>query len=515
MAWLLAVDWDQCEARYVLATTRGQQLSVAAVASTPLAPPDDSAPEPGPGPWLREELDRHKRGRAEALIGLDRASIELLHLSLPPARDDELPELVRNQAMRESALVTDDSLLDFVALPGDAGERKVTAMALSHEALEKIEATCAAAGVTPTRMLVRPYAATSLLTRLVDPADGVCLLISRYAEEVDLTVVDQHNVVFWRTVQLPSSTGPDAATDALLAEVRRTLMVVQNQTGGDPIRRIYVLGDAPTHQDLIRKIGDQLSFPAELVAPFDALPQFQGEVPADAGRYAALLGMLLDEAEGRAPAVDFLHPRRKPAPPNRRRIITIAAALVAAVVLAAFYGVWSQFSSLDAQRLQLVGRSRQLEQLVKKAAKQQGIVEAIRDWKSSDVVLLDELRDLSLRLPQARDMVVRRFSKSPSRSGWCVINLQGLVRDPRIVSRMERNLRDQFHEVRTPRRQELRQEEGYTWRFDSSITVVARDKDQYAHHLPEQKFRGPGERLVRPESTAVRARPTTTPSPPN
>lgn len=515
MARLLAVDWDQREVRYVLANTRGQQLSIAEVASRAFSPGGgDGFERRDAGAWLRAELARHRWGRAETLIGLDRANIELLHMDLPPARDDELPELVRNQAMRESAQVTDDSLLDFFPLPTEGDDRKVTAMALSHAMLDEIKALCSAAGVVPKRMVVRPYAATSLFIRLVDPADGICLLISRFAEEVDLTVVDHGNVVFWRTIQLPSGAGQDASTDALLAELRRTLVVVQNLTRGDPIQRIYVLGDAQTHEELIRKVAEQLSLEAAAVGPFAAVDGFAGDIPEGSGRYAAVLGMLLDEAEGRAPAVDFLHPRRKPAPPNWRRTIALATALAAVIFLGTAYTIWGKFAELETEMLQLAEEIKKLEQAEKKAAKQQEIVAAIRAWKSGDVTLLDELRDLSLRLPKARDMVVQKFSKSKSRSGWCTIKLQGLVRDPNVVNRMERNLRDQFHEVQSPSQQAVGADELYTWRFDSEITVVARDKSQYALHLPIHLLREQEAKPTRSESREVGAQPAPKAPPP-
>ncbi len=510
MAKLLAIDWDQSEVRYVLATTRGQSLEVIAAASSAI---DSGEGEPGEraaaiGQWLRDELARHKWTRTETLVGLDRATLEMLHLALPPATDDELPELVRNQAIRESSAVTEDSLLDFVPLPDDSGNRTVTAMALSHEMLDEIRATCTAAGVTPKRMVVRPYAATSLVTRMTDPAEGICLLISRFAEEVDLTVVDQGNVIYWRTVQLPSGTDDDAVTDALLVELRRTLMVVQNQTDGAPIGRICILGDQQTHHDLVDKISDQLAVAPHLVEPFRGVEAFSGEVPENSGRYAALLGMLLDEAEKRPPAVDFLHPRQKPAPPSRRRLAVAGAALLAVVLLSVGYTVWDKFAALDTDRQLLAQRSEQLGLLVKKAAKQQLVVQAVRNWKSSDVVLLDELRDLSLRLPKSQDMVVLKFSKASTRSGWCNINLQGLVRDPLVVSRMERDLRDQFHEIRSPRLQGLRQNEVYTWRFESSITVVARDRTQYLGHLPDQPPRQPEAKQARRDTRPVPPQPT-------
>jgi len=255
-----------------------------------------------------------------------------------------------------------------------------------------------------------------------------------------------------------------------------------------------------------------LAIEPHLIEPFRCVPAFSGEVPENSGRYAALLGMLLDEAEKRRPAVDFLHPRRKPAPPSRRRLALAGATLLGVILLSTGYTVWEKFATLDAERQTLATRTKQLEQLVKKAAKQQLVVNAVRDWKSSDVVLLDELRDLSLRLPKARDMVVLKFSKAPSRSGWCNFNLQGLVRDPNVISRMERNLRDQFHEIRSPRLQGLRQDKDYMWRFESSVTVVARAKSQYLSYLPDQAPLKREEKQARRDTRPVAPQPTSSPT---
>lgn len=517
MARLLAVDWDQREVRYVLANAHSQHLDVAAV-GTKTAPSDGEESDQRAatmGAWLREELRRHKWSRPETLVGLDRANIELLHLDLPPAQDDELPEMVRNQALRQSALVTDDSLLDFVAAPTDSDDRRVTAMALSHAALDTIQATCAAAGVSPKRMLVRPYAAASLFTRLATPSDAPCLLISRFAEEADLAVVHRGTVVFWRTVQLPTGAGGQGgATEALLAEVRRTLMVVQNQIGGDPIQHLSIFGDETTHRELAEKLVAELGLEAEVVEPFAAAPEYTDEVPGDSGRYAALLGMLLDEAENRAPAIDFLHPRRKPPPPNRRRVMAIAGVLGAVIFLGIVYTIWGRFAVLEDKRQQLAQRAAQLDKLVKKAAKQERIVNAVRDWKRGDVILLDELRDLSLRLPKARDMVVLGLTKSPARNGLITITFKGLVRDPEVIRRMIRSLDDEYHNVLSPSGQGLRPGEFYTWRFDSSITVAPRDKSEYLRYLPRHLVPQREVKPPRPEPPTIRPKSSPTPPPP-
>ncbi|NUQ62638.1 MAG: hypothetical protein HUU20_09125, partial [Pirellulales bacterium] len=112
---LLAVDWDRREARYVLASASGERLRIHAVAAVPLVDVIEGghAPHPDIGNSLRAALADQKVGRPTTLVGVDRSSVELLQFTLPPAQDGELPEMVANQAMRESPQVSEESIIDF------------------------------------------------------------------------------------------------------------------------------------------------------------------------------------------------------------------------------------------------------------------------------------------------------------------------------------------------------------------------------------------------------------------
>ena len=67
------------------------------------------------------------------------------------------------------------------------------------------------------------------------------------------------------------------------------------------------------------------------------------------------------------------------------------------------------------------------------------------------MVWLDELRDLTLRLPSSRDVVFLRMTMTGGRGGAGVIHVQGLVRDPSVVARIDRSLHDPYHAVASRR----------------------------------------------------------------
>src|SRR5579872_3813585 len=106
MARLLALEWDSYEARVVVASARGESISIDDAFAVALPPRGDE--EPGDadrdavrGGAIGAALAARRLGRVQCLAAVGRANIELKQLSLPPAPDDELPDLVRFQALRD------------------------------------------------------------------------------------------------------------------------------------------------------------------------------------------------------------------------------------------------------------------------------------------------------------------------------------------------------------------------------------------------------------------------------
>lgn len=488
MAHLLAVDWDQHETRYVLASASGNQLRVHAVAAVRLVDVVEGgeAPHPDVGNSLRAALAEQKVGRATTLVSVDRGSVELFQLTLPPAQDTELPDIVANQLMRDAPQVTDGWVVDFLPL-GDSPNtsRPVIAVAMSPDQMERITSTCEVAGLKPNRLLFRPLATTSLVNKVVSPPERVCLVVDRLTDEVDLIVLVEGKPTLLRTVRLPNIANEDKAMQRLLAEINRTAAVaMQNESDGGPVERVYLLGSSGSRQRLADRITNQLFLPVTVVDPFDSVEIADEIRPSGSGRFASLVGMLLDEIQQGAHPVDFLHPRKRPEPPNYRRLIATATALVLAVVLGIGYFVWNGLSTLDGEIDQLVQRKKQLDDLLKKADDQTRVVNAVEGWQTGEINWLDELRDLSQRLPSSRDIIVLRLTATPGRGTSGSIDMQCLVRDPSVVVRTEQGIRDNFHDIRSKDVRQRGAEQAYTWQFAASMSVARRDKEQYRPKPP-------------------------------
>jgi hypothetical protein len=309
------------------------------------------------------------------------------------------------------------------------------------------------------------------------------LLVNSVGNEVDLVAISEGAIVFCRTARLPEA----ASSDELLMEVKRTLAVMPSgRLSSDGVECIYLVGDSGDEQELVDRIEEETSHPAKIFDPFDALSVPEDQIPSRRGPFAPLLGMLLDEAAGKH-AIDFLHPRQIPRPVSRWRVAAIAGGVVAALAIAVAFQLWSTLSEINGTNRGLRERRDQLNKTIRSALVLKKRIDAIAEWKANEVIWLDELRDLSIRFPSARDAVLMRMSMRPSQSAGGVVDVQGLVRDPKVVGAMESQIRDEYRRVRSPRIQERMVEKDYTWVFESSISVAKRSKEQYLSHLPKEQ----------------------------
>jgi Tfp pilus assembly PilM family ATPase len=414
MGRFLALEWDGREARIAVARAERGATTVERVEAIPLSAPAGQSLSPEQiGRKIAAALSSAQinPSRVETLVAVGRASIELKLLSLPPAPDDELPELVRFQAMREFTSLGDDWPLDFVPLAASAGEpREVLAAAIAPALVAQIRATCDAASLTPKAMALRPCATASLLRRLAPGKERRArLLVDPMADEVDLTVLVDDAIVFMRTVRLPASTDVAERNKSLLTEIRRTMAAVHNQLGARRIDAITLCGgDADELDDLADQLGEQVKLPVDRFDPFASM-NVEVRRPEHPGRFAPLLGMIYDAAAGTAHDVDFLNPKRKPEPPSRRKAYILAGSLAVAVGLLATVWIYWALGSIDDEIARVQADINAKTKAVAAAETEAKRASRIDDWAAGDVPWLDELRSLSESLPPPEKAIVTNF----------------------------------------------------------------------------------------------------------
>ena len=504
MPRILALEWDSREARLAVADAHrgGAVLEQAFAIPLPQRAEGATGIDPAIGAAIGAALAARGLGRMPTLVAVGRASIELKLLTLPPAPDEELPELVRFQAQREFNSLGDDWHFDFVPISDDvAAPRQVLAAAVSPEVVQQINDTCQRAGLKPTRLLLRPYAAASLLRRsrlaesgpmgrvggsagakagaaLEATDEMVRMLVDVLGDEADLTVLVGPQVVFLRTARLPAETASDAGANwrPLLAEVRRTLAAVQNQLGGQRVQAVYLCDGRQEHAALATRLGSELGLPVELFDPLAQVPlggTVRSEPPAHAGRFAPLVGMLVNEVERAPHGLDFFNPRRRPPPPDRRRPLALAAAGVALLVAVLGLASWLHSRSLDARIKMLDDDSRKADAEVAIAAKLEKSVGDLDDWRYGDAVWLDELVRLSKVLPDPQQVMLSEVNMLPHPAGGEMV-LTGVVSSTEVVDRLEGALRDGKHRIEGRGSHQDVKNTAYPWQFSTAVIVETR-----------------------------------------
>lgn len=507
MPRFLALEWNETQARAAVAVSRAGRIAFEHAFTVDLRPEqsDGEAPttegdrrEAFVGERIAAALAARRITRVGALVAIGRSEIELRRLSLPPAPDDELPELVGFQAMREFNVLGEDWPLDFLPIDSDPEQpRNVLAAAIKPELVAKIQETCQAAGLKPSRLVLRPCAAASLVCRQEPPKPGeVRLLVDLLAEEADLTVMVGEHVVFLRRarlhgdpVALPSEGHEDSppngreASEALVSEVRRTMVAAQNQLRGERVESVLVCGSGQQHTALVESIREQIPAPVDLFDPFGELRlegDLRSSLPDHPDRFAPLLGMLWDELDGTPHAFDFLHPRRRPEPPSRRNTYALAG-LAAALLVVLFLGYgWLQSRWLEADIKRLNTESTALDRLVEQVAETQDACDEIEEWLSGNVVWLDELRWLSEKFPDAEDAMLTQVTLSVS-SGKREIAVDGQAKSVEAATKLDRGLQDPSHRLVGKTKSEDQSKRPYPVQFKSSLSLVpqqAQNKQQ-------------------------------------
>ncbi|MCA9187035.1 MAG: hypothetical protein R3E01_13705 [Pirellulaceae bacterium] len=483
MSQFVALEWDSVEARVVVARRRGTQLTVEHAFDVDLSPRDDSEvlDSTGIGQRIAAALSARRVNRAEALVAIGRASIELRRMTLPPVPDEELPEIVRFQAMRQFSNFSEEWPLDFYPVDdggASGGEREVLAAAISPDAIAQAKEICKSANLKLKRCILRPCAVKGLLP---SGDDHLRLVVDLLAEEADLTIVVRDTVPFLRTVRLGrgerSGLG-ELPVSALLAEVRRTMVAAQNQVGGRAVDEVYLCGSSDEHMAARDRLHESLQIPVHLFEPFQQVElDARMTEPRHSGRYAPLLGMLADEVHDRQHAIDFLHPRKRPEPPNKRRVAIIAGSLVGIAALAFVAHLWWQSHQHKQMMATLNASLQQMNDNRKRPQDKIARYEAVRKWNETNVDWLSQLEHLSQNLSTGDKLIVNQMTMTSRTQIGGEINFDGNAINSSTIKQIETELSGKGHVVTGLEKNETGQNEKLPWSFREKVAIARTEEE--------------------------------------
>ena len=397
---------------------------------------------------LKSALAEHGLSRSDAIIVVSRSSVEMREVVVPPAPDDELPELVRFQARNEFASLNDNWLLDFIPLSTDATmPRNVLAAAISPEFNRQITKIAENAGLRIKHIVLRPFATVELLHGKL-AGNGCKLIVNPNGDQTDMTVVVGVEPVATRTVRIPEAFDPEQRDQSLLGEIKRTLASSHQATGDKRVEEIVMVGEPTHYKTLAGNLKSQLDVGLDFVPPFESARMARrAKLPEEPSRFAGLLGAIAHQDPPLKARIDFLNPRRTVIKTvDRSRIYLYGGIAIAATLMTVILGWWT----LRTQAREIADLQQELADAVElnkgEGTKRPGVeqimgeVSKIDSWKVADVNWLDELYQYSNRFLTPDDAIVDSFDAAVRRNEAKIIvrsRVAGVQKESALIEALD------------------------------------------------------------------------------
>lgn len=515
MAKKLAIEWDSRSLRMLVARQRGSSIAVEQAFHFPLTTSADGTEttslESRVGRLLADQVSALGLSKLPTIVGVSRSSIELQVVAVPPVPDDELPDIVRYQAMRECTSLGEDGTVDFVKLPSsEDGQARVHAAAISAKNLKSIQKICDQAQLQPESFYVRSFGAAHLAATQSKLASSAFLLVEILEDRAELTVVSDGNVILTRSTRVPGEADSEQFTKSLQGEIRRTILAAQTKIKSDSISQIVILGES-TQPQIWRSFGDDLKASVEFLDPFSAehVSSTVEVAPETASQFGGLLGILLADGSTYHAKIDFLNPRRKPDPPDRKRIFALGGLAAASVVVAAVYLLYSGISAREAEITELKEDIAKIQKSNKPLVELEEEVLEIDSWVNADVQWLDELYRMSDKLPSADEMITTRIHMQPANNQGGTAALEGYVSDQSVIGKIESSLMGENHAVLGKGTQERTYGEAYSISFQEYVTITPDGTDRFAPRVEETETPEAEDTETKDETSEVSTEPKT------
>ena len=465
MAKYLAIEWDESELRIAVGKTRGSGIAVDETHAVPLA---DGATPAAIGEAIKAAVGAGTKG-VETLIAIPRASVEIRQLQLPSAPSDEMPEMVRFQAMRQFSAIGDDWPLDFVELERTDENVQVLASVISPDTFRDIQQVCESSEIVAQHLCLRPFASAELLkTHLGN--DTTCRLITDVMSvSADLGVVVDGQIAFMRTVRIPPvPDGAELPVQGLMGEIRRTIAAASNQLSGQQVKAVTLFGIGTRLEPLRKAIETQLKLDAEIWNPFTNV-RLNADPPSRPGRWAALLGMMLNQATDTRQPIDFLNPRRRPKPQSSREKYLLYSFLSVVAVAILAVGAFLMVDQKNRQIAELQRQKTTSDLSVVKATVLQGQADLVATFQNESVNFIEEISNISAVMPDPKDARVSKLTGALNH-GEAQMTMDVQVKNHLHISEIESSLQDKDRQV-NGRRSRERGEVEFPWSFQT-ITVI-------------------------------------------
>jgi len=333
---ILCLDWDKRALRLVVARVGPGEMELDDAHAHRIPGTVDPEDPQAMGAWIAQTLQRHRIKQNRVIVDVPRDRAVINRLTIPPTPASELAAAVRFQAMRELPFPLEEARIDHVVTQkneeGLATEVLLAAVRL--EALNRVQETCGAAGLTPARIGLRPYANMVSVMHLPAMQDRRVLFVDVGPTMTEIDVMHGGALAFSRAanVSVPfhggdlvtddsrvsskaelselefAESAESAAVDELLVEITRTLQAYRATDAGAAIEQIVIAGGTGVEHSLVEAADERFDLPATLFDPTVSLGVDEREA-VKLRAFAPTLGLAWGLSKEGLLELDFLNPR--------------------------------------------------------------------------------------------------------------------------------------------------------------------------------------------------------------
>ena len=445
---------------------------------------------------LRHFVQQERLGKCDTVVVVERGDVEVRSMIFPPVPNDEIPEMARFQAAKEFTEYDPSAALDFVLFDGARKDKKhILAATLTKSKRDTIEGVVTGAGLDLQRIVLGPcesakrFAAITVQQR-TGGAGKTTLLVEMGESSATLVLLYRGMPAFVRTAnfQNPVWASLDQADKKrfesadelanwrwLTDEFKRTIIAAINDVPSEKIDEIVLCGTGERYEKLVRLLEESLAVPVSLFNVW-RFENREGEIanhlPVYEEQFLPLIGALSAALVEKPNALDFKNPKRKPEKKSKRHLVTIAIALVLVLVFA--LGTWGGLRrmALDAELKDLIARENSLKEDAAKTERLKLQYDSINAWQKSDINWLEQLEWLSNSIPSDEDVILSSglMLRAPVNANQ-TIEFTALTRGSTVAPKLEQNLRDETHTVRSPKA-EPSQDPMYTQKRELTVTIL-------------------------------------------
>ena len=434
MPRMLAIDWNDSQIRLALTNVQANSVTIENTAEMSLTEGELSVVEIAKR--ISATLNELRWKVSECLTIIGRSEVELRTVTVPPVPENELPDIVRFQSLREFSEINDDWPIDFLRIRQDDHEITVNAATISPQRVSELQSALESVDLKMIGLVMRPTG-TATLVSMNSHSDGDVLAVDDLEDSAELSVISKDkNLRLMRSVRIPK----ENRANALVNEINRTLIAARNQPDLD-VRQVLMFGDQ-TRDELIKQIRSNVKLEVESQNPFEwVTTRNKFDVPPTPERYAALIGAAADFADSRHRTINFLDPRRAPDPPSRTKLYSLMGIAAILLVGAVIGSIWWKVNDLNGQIKQLSREISDQKEAVEKAEIRVAEVNTINAWVKSDVNWLKELEQISQKLPDADQIMLQDFKGIiEASSGDARIELSGVAGSDDHLASLEKEL---------------------------------------------------------------------------